>query len=230
MTKDFNSLSKIAYIGVLVYFIWRVGELTWGWSISQTQVLTDAIFGNEYSMAGAWIIQLAPQALLAVVGVAMAKKQRNLALAMIVSALIINGIDTYTNIIGYRELWPVYQEKLISEGRSIDLIEAAYPLGIIFSFLVTWGEEVILLAAGTVIVLIVEVSEDIGKPLPNWFRSFGISSKTLGFGGSTFDAMATRTESNGRSPDNVTYGHYDNRPTHGQTQQRVKRRPMRVQK
>lgn len=189
-------------------------KLSYGWSINQTMVLTGAVTGDQYANDGAWLIQLAPQALLAVAGIAMMKKQNRLSMVLIVFAVVVNILDAYTNIIAFRELWPQYQVELVQIGRSQQFIDATRTVGYTVSFLVTWFEEAIMLCIGTAMIIFVELAEEMRWNLPPFFRAFG--TITSAAGGNFSQAkrasqnghtnnMATSARSDRSYRDNVTY-------------------------
>lgn len=219
MTKDFSPISKLFYVGILLAVAAFMVKLSYGWSIDQTMVLTSAVTGDEYATDGAWLIQLAPQALLAIAGIAMMKRQNRLAMVLIVSALVVNGLDAYTNIIAFRELWPAYEARLTEMGRTQDFIEATRTVGYAVSFLVTWFEEGVMLCIGTALIIFTELAEEMRWNLPPFFRSFGAVTNAAGFNFTQASQMAASSQSDRSDNGN------DNRRSR---ENRTPQRPQRV--
>lgn len=175
MTKNYSPLSKIAYMAILVAVIAFMVKMAYGWSIQQTAVFTSAFTGGEFATEAAWLIQFSPQAAFVIAAGAMARRQTRLAYAAILIGLSMNAIDAFTNIVTLKELWPSYSAVLVAQGRSAEFINMTYPVGLLFAFAVTWFEEAIMLAAATILMLFVEVSDDVGLRLPGSFRRFMVS-------------------------------------------------------
>lgn len=177
MTRDFSPISKFAYILIIGAFIAFLVSLSYGWSLDQTSQFAAAITGPEFAKALAWLIQLGPQVCLAISAIALAQKQRRLGAALIVVALTLNFIDAYTNLVVFRENWPTYSAS-VRAIRSADFVDAAYPVGMGFAFLITWGEEAISLALGTALVLFAELAREMRWNLPPFFRAFLLQAAT----------------------------------------------------
>lgn len=180
MTRNFSPVSKIAYIAILIAVIVFMIKLAYGWSIDQTAVFTSAVTGGQFADESAWLVQLMPQALLAIAAMAMAQRQRNLFYVLVVSALVINGIDAFTNIVTFQELWPTYSGAIVAQGRSAEFVEMTYPFGVALSFIVTWFEEGISLALGTALMLFGELAQEMGWRLPKFFRGFAVAARAAG--------------------------------------------------
>lgn len=223
MTKDYSPVSKIFYIVILCIVAYFMMSLSYGWSLDQTMILTGAITGMEYASTGAWLIQLSPQALLAIAGIAMLKKQRNLSIALISSALLVNALDAYTNIVAFQELWPIHSAQLAKMGRSAEFINAAKTVGYGVAFLVTWFEEGVMLCIGTALILFGELGEEMGWNLPPFFRAFSAVTSGMGFNFSQANQMATRPQSN---RGNNSHGNDGNNGSQNQNQRY--QRPSRV--
>lgn len=225
MTKDYSPASKLFYIIILCVVAYFMVSLSYGWSLDQTMILTGAITGAEYANTGAWLIQLAPQALLAIAGIAMLKKQKNLSLVLIASALLVNALDAYTNVVAFQELWPIHSAQLIEMGRSPEFIKAAQTVGYGVAFLVTWFEEGVMLCIGTALILFGELGEEMGWNLPPFFRAFSAVASGMGGNFSPVSRMATRSQSSRSDNSHSNNGHNGHE---NQNSERQYERPQRV--
>lgn len=199
MSKDFAPISKalgIIFLGIVIYAMFN---LSYGWSMEQTQDFMSAVVGNQPSLMAAYLIQFAPQALLIIAAVAKMNGKNRMATGLIIAAFAINVLDWYTNDVTFREWWPKWTQTLISDGRSPEFINATRPVGRILAFLVTWFEEGISLALGAMLQLIAELMQGLGYRPPRFFRSGIVGAAGFDFRGVNKAAKQQRRQSgNGR--------------------------------
>lgn len=219
MSKDFSPISKLLGIGFLGIVITAMFNLSYGWSMEQTQDFMSAIVGSEPSLMAAYLIQFAPQALLIIAAVAKMNGKNRMATGLIVAAAAVNFLDWYTNDVTFREWWPTWSQTLIDNGRSADFINATRPVGRMLAFLVTWFEEGISLALGAMLQLIAELMEGMGYRPPRFFRSGIVAA--AGFDFREVNRASQPRQGSGGSQ------HPASSPRHPQTTQR-KPRPNRV--
>lgn len=223
MTKNFSAINKIFYIIGLLLVASFMAKLSYGWSIGQTMILTGAITGDRYANDAAWLIQLAPQAFLAIAGIAAMKQQNRLMIALIILALTVNFLDAYTNIVAFNELWQGYEAVLRQKGRTQDFINAAYSIGYAVAFLVTWFEEGVMLCIGSALIIFAEFAEEVGWKLHPIFQSFSAITNATGGNFSQANQMATSSQSN---RGNNSHGNDGNNGNQSQNQRY--QRPSRV--
>lgn len=183
MSKDFSPISKsmgIIFLGIVIYAMFN---LSYGWSMEQTQDFMSAVVGNEPSLMAAYLIQFAPQALLIIAAVAKMNGKDRMAHGLMAAAVAINLLDWYTNDVTFREWWPTWSQTLVADGRSIEFINATRPVGRVLAFLVTWFEEGISLALGAMLQLIAELMQGMGYRPPRFFRSGLVAAAGFDFRG-----------------------------------------------
>lgn len=209
MTRNFSPISNIALIIVHIIVIWTLGKLAYGWSMDQTEAFASAITGLEWAQAAAWLIQLAPQMLLVAASIYKMQGKSKMAVWLIVAALLVNALDAFTNIVAFNEWWPSRAAILVEQGRSLQFVNATRPVGQIFAFLVTWFEEAISLALGSLLQLVADHMEAMGRPYPRFFRA-GI----VGAAGFDFRGINKETERQNAQQ------RQQQKPGNGQQQQR----------
>lgn len=183
MSKDFSPISKalgIIFLGIVIYAMFN---LSYGWSMEQTQDFMSAVVGNEPSLMAAYLIQFAPQALLIIAAVAKMNGKDRMATGLIIAAFAINFLDWYTNDVTFREWWPKWSRGLVESGRSVEFVNATRPVGRALAFLVTWFEEGISLALGAMLQLIAELMQGLGYRPPRFFRSGIVAAAGFDFRG-----------------------------------------------
>lgn len=188
MSKDFSPISKamgIIFLGIVIVAMFN---LSYGWSMEQTQDFMSAVVGNEPSLMAAYLIQFAPQAMLIIAAVAKMNGKNRMATGLIIAAGLVNLLDWYTNDVTFREWWPTWSRGLIEAGRSVEFIDATRPVGRFLAFLVTWFEEGISLALGAMLQLIAELMEGMGRRPPRFFRSGVVAAAGFDFRGVNQDA------------------------------------------
>ena len=158
-------------------------SLSYGWSLDQTQDFMTAVVGTDAAQAGAWLIQLAPQMMLVAAAISKVNGNSQMARALIIGALLVNGLDAYTNVVTFREWWPTWAQSLIDAGRSAEFINATRPVGQGMAFLVTWFEEGVSLALGSMLQLVADHMQAMGQRPPRFFRSGIVAAAGFDFRG-----------------------------------------------
>lgn len=171
MTRNFSPISNVILIIIHMVGIWAMLSLSYGWSLDQTQDFMTAVVGTDAAQAGAWLIQLAPQMLLVAAAISKLNGNGRMATFLIIGALVVNILDAYTNVITFREWWPTWAQALIDQGRSAEFINATRPVGQAMSFLVTWFEEGVSLALGSMLQLVADHMQAMGQRPPRFFRA-----------------------------------------------------------
>lgn len=183
MTRNFSPISNILLIIIHLVVIWALARLSYGWSLDQTEAFVSAITGQEWAQAAALLIQLSPQALLVAAGIYTIQGNGRMARGLIISALAINALDAFTNIVAFNEWWPSRATVLLEQGRSPEFVNATRPVGQIFAFLVTWFEEGISLALGSMLQLIADHMQAMGQRPPRFFRAGIVAAAGFNFRG-----------------------------------------------
>jgi hypothetical protein len=183
MTRNFSPISNILLIVIHLVVIWALATLSYGWSLDQTEAFVSAITGAQWSQAAALLIQLSPQALLVAAGIYTIQGNSRMARGLIMSALAINALDAYTNIVAFNEWWPSRAASLLGQGRSPEFVNATRPVGQIFAFLVTWFEEAISLALGSMLQLVADHMQAMGQRPPRFFRAGIVGAAGFDFRG-----------------------------------------------
>lgn len=171
MTRNFSPISNLLLIGIHAVVIWAFLSLSYGWSLDQTQDFMTAVVGADSAKAGAWLIQLAPQMMLAAAAMSRLNGNRNMAIGLVIGAFMVNILDAYTNVITFQEWWPRWAQVLIDSGRSREFVMATEPVGKFMAFLVTWFEEGVSIALGSMLQLVADYMEAMGRRPPRFFRS-----------------------------------------------------------
>ena len=171
MTRNFSPISNVILIIIHMVGIWAMLSLSYGWSLDQTQDFMTAVVGTDAAQAGAWLIQLAPQMLLVAAAISKLNGNGRMATFLIVGALVVNILDAYTNVVTFREWWPTWAQTLIESGRSTEFINATRPVGQAMAFLVTWFEEGVSLALGSMLQLVADHMQAMGQRPPRFFRA-----------------------------------------------------------
>ncbi len=198
MTKNFSPISNALLIAVHAVVIWAFLSLSYGWSLDQTQDFMSAVVGFESAKAGAWLIQLAPQMLLAAAAVSKLNNNRNMAIGLIVGALLVNALDAYTNVVTFQEWWPRWAAVLVESGRSPEFVSATEPVGKFMAFLVTWFEEGVSIALGSMLQLIADLMQAMGRRPPRFFRSGIVAVGGFDFRGVTKQQKQQAKQQNSR--------------------------------
>ena len=183
MTRNFSPISNIVLVIIHLIIIWALAVLAYGWSLDQTEAFVSAIVGNEWSQAAALLIQLAPQMLLVAASLYTLQGNRGMARGLIIAALAINALDAFTNIVAFNEWWPSRAMALVEMGRSPEFVGATRPVGQIFAFLVTWFEEALSIALGSMLQLVADYMEAMGRRPPRFFRSGIVAAGGFDFRG-----------------------------------------------
>lgn len=198
MSKNFSPISKIFYFIFLLVITLAMLGLAYGWSIDQTAEFASAIvagsitvpiFGTvSYALMLALFIQLFPQGAFTIAADAQQRVKELghdrypgrlppigsviwvfwIAIGL---GLAFNFIDMFTNVITFLEKWPDFSANLVDQGRSEMFVSAAYPVGIFIAMFITWAEELILLAIGEMLLLVLWFLEDMRVDTPQWFRN-----------------------------------------------------------
>ena len=208
MTRNFSPISNIALIIIDLVVIWALATLSYGWSLDQTEAFVSAITGAQWAQAAALLIQLSPQALLVAAGIYTVQGNGRMARGLIVAALAINALDAFTNIVAFNEWWPSRAAILVEQGRSFQFVNATRPVGQIFAFLVTWFEEAISLALGSLLQLTADHMEAMGRRPPRFFRAGIVGAAGFDFRGVNKQKQEQRQRQQ------------QQRPANGQQQQR----------
>jgi hypothetical protein len=127
MTRNFSPISNVALIAIHLVVIWALAKLSYGWSLDQTEAFVSAITGGEWAQAAALLIQLSPQALLVAAGIYTVQGNLKMARGLIVSALAINALDAFTNVVAFNEWWPSRAAILLEQGRSLQFVMLLAP-------------------------------------------------------------------------------------------------------
>jgi len=214
--------------------IWAMLSLSYGWSLDQTQDFMTAVVGADAAQAGAWLIQLAPQMMLVAAAVSKLNGNGRMAAFLIGGALLVNLLDAYTNVITFREWWPTWAQTLIDSGRSVEFINATRPVGQVMAFLVTWFEEGVSLALGSMLQLVADHMQAMGQRPPRFFRAGYANAAGFDFRGID---KAARQQAGGRQQQSARaagastatqHGQHNGRMTQSQASQQVPRqRPPR---
>lgn len=183
MTRNFSPISNILLIAIHLVVIWALATLSYGWSLDQTEAFVSAITGAQWSQAAALLIQLSPQALLVAAGIYTIQGNKRMARGLIITALLINALDAFTNIVAFNEWWPTRALALTQQGRSPEFVNATEPVGQIFAFLVTWFEEAISLALGSMLQLVADHMQAMGRRPPRFFRAGIVGAAGFDFRG-----------------------------------------------
>lgn len=208
MTRNFSPVSNTILILIHLVSITAMLNLSYGWSLDQTEAFMSAVVGMEWANAAALLIQLSPQILLVAAAIYSLQGRLSMARGLMVSAFLINGIDAYTNIIAFNEWWPERAAALTASGRSAEFVNATQPIGKIFAFLVTWFEELISLALGSTFQLIADQMEAMGRRPPRFFRAGVVSAAGGDFRGINKQAKKNKqasTTRNGQQQQRPTY-------------------------
>jgi hypothetical protein len=202
MTRNFSPISNIVLIIIHLVTIWALAALSYGWSLDQTEAFASAITGAKWSQAAALLIQLSPQMLLVAASLYTLQKKRSMARGLIIAALVINALDAFTNIVAFNEWWPSRAALLIEQGRSLQFVNATRPVGQIFAFLVTWFEEALSIALGSMLQLIADYLEAVGRRPPRFFRSGIVAAGGFDFRGVDKAAKQQQHAANGQQQRN----------------------------
>lgn len=194
MTRNFSPVSNILLIAIHLVVIWALATLSYGWSLDQTEAFVSAITGAQWAQAAALLIQLSPQALLVAASIYTLQGNTRMARGLIFSALAINALDAFTNIVAFNEWWPSRATVLLEQGRSLEFVNATRPVGQIFAFLVTWFEEGISLALGSMLQLIADHMRAMGQRPPRFFRAGIVGAAGFDFRGVNKQAREQRQQ------------------------------------
>lgn len=228
MTKGYSPISNILLIGIHIVGIWALVVLSYSWSLDQTQDFMTAVVGMQAAPAGAWLIQLAPQMLLVAAAISRMNGNHRAPTILILSALLVNALDAYTNIVTFREWWPTWSQALVAAGRSAEFVNATEPVGKLAAFLITWGEEGLSLALGSMLQLVADHMEAMGRRPPRFFRAGLVSAGGFDFRGVNKQAREQQQPQQQRPSGNGSQ--QQPRPTaHSQTAQRQQPRRARSQ-
>jgi hypothetical protein len=197
MTRNFSPVSNVILIIIHAVGIWAMLSLSYGWSLDQTQDFMSAVVGIDAAAAGAWLIQLAPQMMLVAAAISKLNGNGRMATVLIASALLVNALDAYTNVVTFREWWPTWATYLIEQGRSAEFINATQPVGQAMAFLVTWFEEGVSLALGSMLQLVADHMQAMGQRPPRFFRAGIVAAGGFDFRGVNKEA---KRQSNGKQP------------------------------
>lgn len=203
MTRNFSPISNIVLIAIHLVVIWALATLSYGWSLDQTEAFVSAITGAQWAQAAALLIQLSPQALLVAAGIYTVQGNGRMARGLIVAALAINALDAFTNIVAFNEWWPSRAAILVEQGRSFQFVNATRPVGQIFAFLVTWFEEAISLALGSLLQLTADHMEAMGRRPPRFFRAGIVGAAGFDFRGVNKQKQEQRQSGSGGQRGNI---------------------------
>jgi len=170
----FNPVSTAFKLAIVLGGIFLLVKLSLGWSLKETEELSEFLIGKEYAILLAWMVQLAPQILLMLRVVVQDKTGR---VILIVAAIIFNLIDAGTNIIAFSAVsrvapadWPLWA------------YDAALVIGYMIVFAITWAEEALALLIGLAMHMIVMLLGALNMPQPA-FLTVGASYATAAGGG-----------------------------------------------
>ncbi len=197
----FAPIGRILLIGIVFVVVGAVGALSYGWSLSETREVTTAAIGEggfyilkmfvSYSFTAAVMIQLMPQVLLTIRGLADEKGyyllSEDFRKYFYWGALGFNGVDALTNIVA------VLAMPAPATGNPV-LDFTAIALRVVIAFGITWAEEFVLWAVGTMLHLLYISWPDItGESLPQFFRGgISLALEASGAAGTRADARQRR--------------------------------------
>lgn len=178
----FAPISRIASLVIIFVVMEKIFNLAFSWSLGETMRFSTAIFGPNYALAASWVVQLGPQVFLLLGSISIGDEYRTMRKISYGAAILLNFIDTLTNIGAFASS---VEAGTLMMNLSQNLRPFATAIGYIFCFVITWGEEILVLLAGVFLQVLFEVLEDLGKTPPRWFLADTYVAALYGASGAT---------------------------------------------
>lgn len=154
----FSTITTALKLFGTVFFMGLIIKLAFGWSLNETQELTEYMIGPEYSIEMAWAIQLLPQMAL-MLRIMLDGKYSKWALVGV--AIAFNIIDFGTNFIAISAM-----QRVVPVNFPLWAADIADLFTYVIAFAITWAEEGIALLLGMSLHFVAMILKDFNVSVP----------------------------------------------------------------